>query len=210
MYVTLNWALPYFIGGIGIIKDTVQPVKKIVEKSENSLLAPPVLNIPFEATNSAEISIKGFGSENSKVKIFIDDEEKAITDVLSDGSFSTENISLNLGINNIYGKTVDETGKESLPSKTIRITYAYEKPNLTINQPEDGKKIQGGDKKVTVSGKTDAGIKIYINNSQIIIDKDGNFSTDQPLNEGNNTITVKAVDIASNTTEIQRVVTYNP
>ena len=209
-YATLNWILPYFIGGIGIIRNTIAPVKKISTSSGNSLLAPPVLNIPYEATNSSEINIKGFGSANSKVKIFIDDIEKTTTGVLPDGSFSAENISLSLGLNNIYGKTIDEDGKESLPSKTIRITYDFEKPNLSISQPEDNKKIQGGDKKVIVSGTTDIGTRIYINDSQIIVDKDGNFSVDLAINEGDNTITIKAVDIASNSTELQRRVSYTP
>jgi hypothetical protein len=210
IYATINWILPFFINGLGIIKNTVQPVKKITQTNENSFLAPPVLNIPYEATNSSEINIRGFGSVNSKVKIFIDDEEKVTVDVSSDGSFSADNIFLSLGINNIYGKTIDEGNKESLPSKTIRIIYDFEKPNLSVSQPEDGKKIQGGDRKVTVSGKTEAGAKIYINGSQTVVDQDGNFTLDQPLNDGDNTITIKAVDMASNATEIQRVINYTP
>lgn len=209
IYVTINWILPYFIGGIGIVKNVIEPSKQNI-KSDKSLSAPPVLNIPFEATNSSIINIKGYSTPNSKVKLYIDDEVKQTVDVSSDGSFNFENVSLSLGTNNIYGKTVDDKGNESLPSKTIRLTYTKEKPSLTVNQPEDGKKIQGGEKKVTVSGKTDAGVKIYINDSQTIVDKDGNFNTEIPLNDGENTITVKALDPAGNFNDLQRSVIYNP
>lgn len=211
IYATFTWVLPYFIGGLGFVKNIISPPKKTVtEASKNANLAPPVLNIPYEATNSSEINIKGFGIANSKVKIFIDDNEKTTTDVSSDGSFATENISLSLGLNNIYGITIDEDGKESLPSKTIRIIYDDEKPSLSLNEPEDNKKIQGGDKKVKVSGKTEPGSKVFINNAQIIADREGNFNIDQPLNEGDNDILIKAVDIALNSTEMQRKVIYTP
>lgn len=208
LYATINWILPYFISGIGIVKNVIEPPKKIL-KADQSLLAPPVLNIPFEATASSTITIRGFSTPNAKVTLFLDDAAKETVNVAGDGSFIFENIPLTLGTNNIYGKTSD-AGKESLPSKTIRIIYDNEKPTLQISEPEDGKKIQGGDRKIKVAGKTDPGINVFVNSNQVIVDKDGNFSTDQPLNEGDNTISVKAVDAASNTIEVQRNVNYTP
>lgn len=210
-YSTLTWVLPNFIGGIGFVKNKINPPQKtIVQASNTSNLAPPVINIPYEATNSAQIDIKGFGTPNSKVKLYIDDETKQTIDVEGDGSFTFPNVSLNLGTNNIYTTSVDDRNKESLPSKTIKLIFDNQQPPLSINQPEDNKKIQGGDKKVTVSGKTDPGIYVFINGTQVIVDKEGNFSSDQSLNEGNNTISIKAVDIATNVTEIQRQVNYTP
>lgn len=210
IYTTITWILPNFVSGIGFVKNIIKPAQKApLQSSDTSPLAPPVLNIPFEATNSAQINIKGFGTPNSQVKLYLDDDLKQTIDTESDGSFNFEDVSLFLGTNNIYGKTVDQ-GKESLPSKTIRLVYINEKPNLAISEPEDNKKIQGGDKKVKVSGKTNPGVKVFVNGTQAIIDFEGNFKFDVTLNEGDNTISVKAVDVASNTTEIQRRVIYNP
>lgn len=208
-YATLNWILPNFIGGIGTIKSTLTPDQQVVKTPKN-LLAPPVLNIPFEATNSAQISIKGFGVPNSKVKIYIDDEKKAEVNVSENGSFTAEGIELALGINNIFGKTIDEDSKESLASKTIHLSFLSEKPKLDLREPEDNKSITGGDKKVMVSGSTSAGIRVFINGGQTIVDKDGNFSLNLDINEGENTIAVKASDDAGNFTEIQRRVVYTP
>lgn len=209
IYATINWILPYFIGGIGIVKNVIEPPKKKITSDENSPLAPPVFSIPFEATNTAQIRIGGYGTPNSKVKIYVDDQNQTV-EVSSDGSFTAENISLKLGTNNIYGKTIDEAGKESFPSKTIKLQYSYDKPNLAVTQPEDNKTIQGGDKKITISGKTDPNVKIFINNSQVIVSGDGSFSSEQPLNDGDNIFNIKAIDSASNTTDMQRRVVYNP
>jgi hypothetical protein len=209
LYATITWILPNFIGGLGFVKNLTQPAQEIVtQSSENTTLAPPVLSIPYEATNTAEVSIAGFGTPDSKVKLYIDDESRQTTGVSGDGSFTFENVTLGLGTNNIYGKTVDDSGKESLPSKTIIILFDNEKPDLSVNEPEDGKTIQGGDKKVRVSGKSEPAVKVFVSDTQVIVDKNGNFSADQPLNEGDNILSIKAVDNAGNINEIQRRVIF--
>lgn len=226
LYLALSWILPNFIGAIGSIKELIHPtVKQVNSDNQATTLAPPVLNIPYEATNTAQINIPGYANADSKVKLFLDDREIQAVDVSPDGSFIFKNITLNLGTNNIYSKTIDNqneqsssTSKESLPSKTIKLIFDNEKPPLSINEPDDNKQvssseskvIQGGDKKIKVSGKTEPGVKIFVNGTQIIVNKDGDFSTDQPISEGDNIIDIKAIDTASNTTEAQRRVTYNP
>lgn len=210
-YTTITWILPTLINSLGFIKNIIKPSQKASSTLlENAALAPPVLNIPYEATNSSQINIAGFGSPNSKVKLYVDDEVKQTVDVASDGSLLFQKISLNLGTNNIYAKTIDENGKESLSSKLLKIIFDNEKPTLNISEPEDGKKIQGGDKKIKISGKVDPAVKVLVNENQIIVDKDGNFTTDSALNDGDNILTIKAVDPASNFREVQRTVTYNP
>ena len=193
-----------------MIKNTVRPSEKIVRTSKNPAIAPPVLNIPFEATNSSEINIRGFGSPGSKVKIFVDDQEKSEVKVSENGSFKTPNLTLSLGINNIYGTTIDGKGNESLASKTLRLSYIFEKPGLTVDTPEDNKTIQGGDKKVQVSGKTAPGVKVLINDSQVIVDKEGRFKSELLINDGDNSVIIKALDVAGNFTELQRRVVYLP
>lgn len=210
-YSTLTWILPNFINGIGFVKNIINPSpKNIIPSADTATLAPPVLSIPYEATNTAQIDIKGFGTPNSEVKLYIDDESKQTVDVLSDGSFIFEKAALNLGTNNVYGKTLNEQGKESLPSKTIKLIFDNENPLLDISEPGDNQIIQGDNKKIKVAGKTDPGSKVFINNNQVIVGKDGNFSIDQPLNDGDNIIFIKAADSATNLTEIQRKITYNP
>ncbi len=210
MYATLQWLLPNFIGGIVFVKGILKPTTKVKQDtSADSSLPPPVFNIPYEATNTAQINIQGYSNPHSKVELFMDDDKKDTTQVQDDGSFEFKNVDLVLGTNNIYGKSLDDNNKESLPSKTIQVTYDNEKPSLDIAEPDDGKKIQGGDKKVTVRGKTNPEVQVLVNGTQVVVDKDGNFSTSIDINDGDNTITVRATDKAGNYTESTRKVTYS-
>lgn len=210
IYATIFWILPFFVGGVGLIKNiTGQTTQKAEAVADNANAAPPVLNIPFEATNSSSIDIPGYATPGSKVKLFLDDEEKEIVEVSDEGNFTFKNISLNLGTNNIYAKTVDDKSKESLPSKTIRVIFDNEKPKLEISEPEDGKSIQG-ERKLKVAGKTEPQAKIYLNNSQVIVDSEGKFTTTISLNDGENIVTIKSQDSASNSTELSRRVNFQP
>lgn len=211
LYVTLVWILPFIINGTSIVKNFFHPSKKITNDiSTNSTLAPPILNIPYEATKTAQINITGYGSPNSKVAIYLDDDKKNTVDVSTDGAFEFKNISLVLGTNNIFGKSIDDKNFESLPSKKFQITYDNVSPSLNISEPEDGKKIQGGDKKIKIAGNTEPGVQVFVNDSQVIVDRSGNFSLELPLNEGDNDFNIKAQDTALNFTEISRKVIYNP
>jgi len=208
LYATIQWILPQLIGGLGFINRIIKPSHKAAIQ-ESSSLAPPVLNIPYEATNTAQITIRGYATPDTKVSLFMDDKLIHSTDSLEDGSFEIRNVQLSLGTNNIFGKTSDEKG-ESLPSKTIRVIYDNEKPPLEIYEPEDNKIIQAGDKKVKVSGKTEPEAQIFVSDSRIVTFSDGTFTTDYPLNDGDNMITIKAADSASNYTEIARKVIFVP
>ncbi len=211
LYATLQWILPNLIGGIGFINNKIKPSQKIVNSADSDpSIAPPVLNIPYEATNTAQINIRGYGTPHSNVEIFLEDEKKDSTSVSDDGTFEIKDLTLALGTNNIYGKSADDKGKESLPSKTIKLIFDNEKPSLEVTEPEDGKKIQGGDKKINIAGKSEINAQVLINDSQVVLDKDGKFTTQLPLNDGDNNFDIKAIDSAGNTTEIARKVTYQP
>ena len=97
-----------------------------------------------------------------------------------------------------------------MPSKTLKITYDNEKPVLEISEPEDGKLIKGGDKKVKVSGKSSTDAQVFVNGTRIVLGNEGGFTTDMSLNDGENTITIKAQDNASNNVELERKVIYEP
>lgn len=207
IYATLQWILPSVIGGVSLINGSLKPVKKAAPVNYESL-APPVLNIPFEATNSSQINITGYATPDADVKLYLDDKLQDTARASGDGQFQFTNIPLSLGTNNFYGKTADEKGVESLPSKTLTVFFENEKPSLTIYGPEDGKTIQGGDKKITITGKTDPDISVYINDTRIITSSDGTFSSDQQLNDGDNNFTIKAIDKAGNEADLARKVTF--
>ena len=209
LYVSLSWALPNLINVLGTASKVFKSTSKIESVSDKTSLAPPVLFIPYEATNTAQIDIKGYASPDTKVKIFLDNEVKEEVEVSSDGSFLVKNIELALGTNEISGKTIDNKGNESLSGKIVKIIYDNEKPLLEITEPEDNKEIKDN-KKVKISGKTEAGSQVFVNNNQIIIDSEGKFQTELPLNDGENIFVIKAQDKASNYMEIARRVIFKP
>lgn len=208
LYLTITWFLPNFITGLGLISGEFKPKKDQVKSpTEQAIIAPPTLSIPFEATNSSEIEIKGYSSSGSKVKIFLDDNEQETVQAISDGSFSSR-LKLTFGTNNIYAQSIDENN-ESLPSKIVKVVFDRDRPSLQIFEPEDNKIITG-EKKVKVSGKTEVDINVLINDNRIILDNEGKFNTEILLNDGENIITIKAQDKATNTTEVIRKVTFQP
>lgn len=212
LYFLFSWFLPSLIGGLSLLNRFKPQPKQDTPVSESATLAPPVLNIPFEATASSEIKVRGYSLPNTEVEIYIDDDLKTTVKTSPDGSFTSDEVSLSLGTNNISGKTVDDKGNKSLSSKPIQINYDSEKPKLDVSSPSDNQEIKGGDKKVTVSGTTDSNKEITItaNGTRLIVNSDGNFSKSLDINEGENNITVVAKDVAGNTTQITRKVTYQP
>jgi hypothetical protein len=207
LYATFAWILPNLVGGLSFLHRSPKSSNSPV--SENTTLAPPVLNIPYEATNTATIRISGYASPNSKVQIYLDDDPKTTAQTNSDGNFRSDDIALVLGTNNIYGKTVDDKNSSSLPSKTIQLTYSNDKPTLDISSPSDNTQVKGGDKKVNVSGTTEASDNVSVNGITVIVSSDGHFSYDAPLNDGDNTLTITSTNSVGNSTQVQRKVTYS-
>lgn len=207
LFISLNWILPTLVNGLGAVNRLFRPAKQ-QEKAPVASLAPPVILIPYEATNSGTIDISGYASSNSSIKIYLDDKFVSQTKTKDDGSFVVSNISLNLGTNNIYGITTDTKGVDSLPSKTLRLIYDSEKPILEVSSPQDSETLK--EKNINVSGKTEPGATLYVNNIRGITNEDGTFSTPVSLNEGDNNIEIKVHDRAGNQTEIVRKVIYQP
>lgn len=209
LYFLFSWGLPALIGSLSFFNKFKPSLNKPAPIEENAI-APPVLNIPYEATNTATIRISGYTQPKSLVEIYFDDQLKATIESQDDGKFETDNLALSIGTNNIYGKTVDEGGNKSTPSKNIKLIYSSEKPKLELGEPPDNHQIKGGDKKVRVSGETDPSSSVAINGSTVIVNSEGKFSTEVSLSEGDNVITIVATSPIGNSTTLQRRVTFEP
>lgn len=205
-YVFFVWILPFIIGQLSFLNKKNTTVDAESLKIDEAI-APPVLYIPYEATNSASLEFTGYAAPLSKVELYIDGEIKTQTSTDSEGKFTTGQVALNLGTNNITAVTINDSDKKSLPSKNIKLYYSNEKPNLEISEPADGASITG-DKKVKVAGKTDVNNSVTVNGSTVIVDSEGNFQTIVPINDGENTITIKSSNSFGNIEETSRKVNY--
>ncbi len=210
LYLTFAWILPLFVNGIGTIRDMVTP-DKIASPDpilNGESLAPPVLNVPFEATSTARVNIEGYANLGETVELFVDDTSKKEVTVDSNGKFRIEGIQLSIGSNTIYAKT-KKGSTTSLPSKSFVVIYDIDKPTLKLNEPEDGKQITG-DRNLKISGTTDSDSYIFINGNQVAVDSKGDFLITRQLSDGANIFEIKGTDKAGNTTTITRTVNFTP
>lgn len=211
-YAFLTWGLPQIVGSLAFLNKS--KISNTENPAEDPALPPPVLNIPYEATNSADFIINGYTTPNSEVEIYLDNQLKTKTRANGGGEF-TATIQLSEGINNIYGITLqkdpdDSSDKKSLPSKTIKLQFSDEKPVLEVSQPQDNQEIKGGDKKITVSGKTDSQNSVSVNGLTAVVNNEGVFQTVVPLNDGENLITIISQNPVGNTTKVEKKVIYTP
>lgn len=206
IYLTFAFAIPFLISGLSVFqKKSTQTVE-----SYDNKLAPPILNIPFDATNSASIDIDGYAATDTQVELYINDSQIQKTFTDSTGSFRFGSVMLQIGRNYIYGKTIS-ADKSSLPSKGIKLDYSNEKPNLELYDPTDNKTQSGGDKKVKINGKTDdSDTMVTINGKQTYVNAEGKFTDDWELSAGDNQIIVVATNKYGNTATITRKVTFSP
>jgi len=203
------WGIPSLIKMavfFGNIKSSSTPI----EKTNNLPPSPPFLNALPEATNSAELNISGLAAEGLTIKIFLTGSEaqEIVTD--KDGKFSTNELKLTLGNNEIYALAVDQEGNQSAPSEKISVWYENKPPELEVSQPADKTVISNEKGKVEIIGKANPEANVQINEHLVILDKDGNFKYSLNLSVGENNIKIIAKDKAGNQTEKSLMVSYSP
>lgn len=177
--------------------------------SESNLINPPVLDALAEATNSSTISVSGTADKEATVKISVNDTEAAKVLAGNDARFVAKSVRLKEGVNTIVA-TILAQDKESSPSMPLVITYQKNPPKLDITSPAEGQKFLAESKEVTISGETDSGNKITINDRFVIVDPDGKFDYKVGLTSGDNNFKITATDIAGNQTIIERKVNFTP
>ncbi|GIW61828.1 MAG: hypothetical protein KatS3mg089_0680 [Patescibacteria group bacterium] len=170
---------------------------------------PPQLDSLPDATNSAEITVKGSAVNGDKVQLFVNGKKFKETDITANNSFTFTNVRLEKGANTIKARTVLQDGKLSRYSDSISIHYLSDPPELSIYFPSDGQSFTKENNPIRVSGKTSQSAKVTVNDFWAIVDDDGNYHYTLLLKGGENYIKVKAVDKAGNTTEKEIKVTYS-
>lgn len=164
----------------------------------------PVFSQDLVATATANIKIAGAADPKTTLKIT--QNGRFLETVISkdDGSF-TYDVSLEKDDNTFLAQAVSETGQKSAISSPYVIKYLTGQPKLDISSPKDGDKINSD--QTAVSGKTDPGDVVTVNNRYTIVSGDGSFTYTLNLNSGDNKITVVATDPAGNKTTKEFTVT---
>lgn len=171
-------------------------------------LLPPTLNSIITATNSANINISGYSIIDATITVVVNGEESAKIPTDKDGKFNTSEITLKEGENKINA-FVARKDQESSPSETFVVIYKKSNPKIEISAPLNGARIHQDSRDITVSGATDAGNRLIINDRLVIVQNDGSFNFKVTLSDGDNTIKLQAADDAGNTTDQELKVNFS-
>lgn len=193
-----------------IFMGNLNSTNKPVEKTDFIPPSPPVFFNLFNATNSAVISLKGTAEPGSGVYLTQNSNQSGNVITFDDGIFEFRKIQLSEGTNNFSAVALDSAGNKSQISDQLTIYYSSKAPALTITTPADKQIISGKDPNLQIQGSTDADVRLIINERVVIVGSDGKFSYKIVLNQGENQITITAVNDTGNKTQNVLTVTYNP
>ncbi len=181
---------------------------KLAENSDSLPPQIPVLSLPYQATNSATVNLTGFGEAKSKVTVVVNSSPVNTIDVAEDGTFSYE-LRLEQGDNSLVVFGTDAAGNESTPSSPYALFMDAEPLQIDISEPANNAEIIGRkNQSLLFKGKTKPGTKVFLNDRLNFVKADGSFELPYQLAEGENTIKVRGLDKAGNTTEIELKVTF--
>lgn len=204
------FGIPLFIKFTDFIGQTKEESSEESQNIDATIIAPPLLDQTYEATNSARVKISGVGLEKQEITLYINDEIAEKVKTKEDGTFEFKNVELNEGQNIIKAKAGTDKGKKSNYSRDIRILYLKNPPNLSIDSPPEGQLFAKDERTAVVTGKTDSNVKVTVNGLRAVVDNSGKYSYSLQLKDGENEIRVKASDMAGNSKEEIRKVTYSP
>ncbi|MDO5561276.1 MAG: hypothetical protein Q4G02_00670 [bacterium] len=172
----------------------------------------PMFNAPAAATNSAEIVLNGFTSNDTQVQFVIDgiaDEENLLA-VSSNGEFAFA-YNFDEGEHTLSAYTIDKNGLQSDPTKEYQILIDQAVPALIIDDLKNDQEIVGKDKKtLTIRGVTEPQAQVTINSQRTKADADGNFTLDYTLQNGDNKLKILAYDQAGNQVEEELTIKFTP
>lgn len=198
--------------GIGVLGGFADLLNKIFT-SENSndgkntsIQAPLIDELP-SATNSARLKISGLALEGRKVFFYLGDEKTGESDVSGD-RFNYEDFILHEGENEVRVKSQGENEAESDFSKSYKVIFDQKEPELVIDSPTEGQTFSGNNR-ISIKGKSEKNAQVYANGFLANENSDGNFEVFVPLNEGDNEVEVKAIDVAGNSKSQKIKVRFN-
>lgn len=193
---------------LAVVFDNLRSSLSPTDTQETLPPAPPIIIVPYEATNSAILNISGFAQTGCEVEIFLNNASARQILVDQSGSFGIEGLSLNEGQNELYAAATDKTTNKRAESEKTTILYDFTPPPLEIIQPKDKADYESGTAEII--GKTDPEADLLINDHLVVINKEGNFTYQLSLSFGENNVIIKAIDKAGNQAEQKLSLTYSP
>lgn len=173
-------------------------VLKIIQQGDTT---PPVITVqqPVDGlvTNSAQLTVSGTYSDESQTMIVVNGAPATIQ-----GNTFTATVMLNEGSNSINIIATDAAGNQSNVSRAVvRDSIA---PIISVQQPSDYSYTNAS--QISVFGTIDdvTATAVTVNNNPVALNGSSFNSSISLVNEGTNTITIRATDAAGNQSETAR------
>ena len=192
------------------VKETVKPVITISSPSNGAYIASNQPNIVFTVTD--ETNGSGVKIDSLSVKI----DGSAITSgitktAITNGySVTVTPSTLSDGSHTVTINCADNDGN-SATEKSTTFTVDTVPPVLNVTSPDAG--LITNKSTVVVAGTTNdatsSPVTLTVNGNKVSVGSNGSFSTTVTLSEGENTITIKAVDQAGKVSRVTRTVTLD-
>lgn len=183
----------------------------VSNNQDNGLIFPPRIDsLPTAINDLTQFRMGGWAPAGADVLIYINQNQTQ--EVLADasGRFDAGDLNLKEGENEIYA-VAQAQNQKSQPSNKQTVIFDKSKPELTLNEPAENTNIvDSANKWLTVSGNSEERVQVFINDHQAIVDAQGNFKYQYPLEAGENKLKIVAKDEAGNETVVERVVNFEP
>lgn len=196
---------------LGDAKNGENSVTQPIDKTDVNYIPAPILNPLSEATNSAEITVRGSISSDTdaEIRLYLNDELVDVSKIENNNTFIFDGIELIEGKNEIKALSkIDEDMSDN--SNIITISYLKEPPSLDVEYPKDNAEFSGENSTLQVKGKTDKDSNVKVNEFIAITKNDGSFTYNFKMQNGENKLIIQAIDKAGNTTGKEIKVTYSP
>ena len=170
------------------------------DKNDITPPAPPRFEPIPETTNNEKLEIKGSAEPGSSVVLYLNTESE---DVLADseGKFNFQ-VTLSEAESQIWALSKDSSGNKSQQSLIYTVILDKKAPEIEIISPAEAKSFYGSkQRQQNISGKSESGSSVFINERVVVVEAGGTFSFATTLSEGDNTFNIKAQDAAGNFSE---------
>ncbi len=169
---------------------------------------PPRLVVPFEATNSSRIAIKGFAEKNVMVELLKNDVSVGKMLANNAGEFAFGDILLDQGESSFTAIAISDVSGSSDPSKELKVFFKDVLPELLMISPsEDAVTVDNPD--IDIAGKSEKGVSVTVNGRVAMVDDAGKFKIRYQLSSGKNNLEIIVTDIAGNVIKKNITITYD-
>lgn len=204
--LVIIFGLPLLVKLSIFLGDIKNKKEKVVTEKVLPPLAPRLI-LPYDATNSATISIKGVADSKTTIELLKNDSLLEKKDVTDAGDFVFDNVSLDKGNNVFTAISINDKGVNSEISKQLKVIFDDTPPEITmINPSEDTLTVDNPD--FDIVGKSEKGVSVLINGRVAMVDDNGQFKLKLQLNSGKNDVEINVADQAGNVTKKNISITY--